>query len=182
MAVTTNRRDTQSQALRKAGVRSKAQSQRSANYVGSRANVSFKEQTDRMLARFTPGDSEVAVLGEFYDSAVYRQTSDSGEKSYENVFGDLDWEVAAQDPSTKRALDEVFGNNDKDPTGSGGEVTQTELREVLGRGTTENVSRSLKERAMELTETQNNNVSARDEDTKGIRGVEDVDAQIEPIA
>ena len=180
--VTTNRRDTQTETLKKAGVRSKAQAQRDANFVGSRAAVTFSEQSNRMLARFTPGDTEVAELGEFYDSGVYRQTEGSEEKTYENIFERLDWEVAAQDPNTKLALDEVFGNNDKDPSGSGGEVTQAELREVLGTGTTEIVSRSLKERSVELTETQNSLTSARDEDTRGIRGVDDVDAPIDPIA
>ena len=135
-----------------------------------------------MVSRFTPTNTDVAVLGEAYQSVRYGVTTTA--KVYEDIYGDTDFsESVVQDPTVRQTLDDVFGNNDNDPTGEAAALSEEEARVTVGRtGSTQVNAASLLEINKGLGRAQAGFLTYRDEDTRGIRGVDDIDAKIEPIA
>lgn len=166
------------------GIKTKNKVRERLNFLGRNSKTTFSAMAVVQAARFTSSNTDVAVLGEAYESGYYKQTVGSLEKTYESVYGDVDYTTpVANDPDNKALLDEIFGNNDNDPTGSVGGLSDSDAQEVIGRsGTTKNNKSSLVERNRELRRTQSGNVAVEDEDTVGVRGSGELDAPIEPIA
>jgi hypothetical protein len=182
--MSNNRPDTLQETFRKRGIKVKADTREPLAFVGEDSKTSFSAMADRLAERFTATDTDVAVLGEAYKSLIYEQQAGSGERTYEDVYGQTDFSKAVLDDPTRRVtLDEVFGNNDNDPTGSAGGLSVDEAAETIGQtGTTRNNQRTIFERHGGLYRAQTNTTTIRDEETAGIRAVNDIDAPIEPIA
>lgn len=174
-------RDTITDTLNKRGVRSKTQSERALNYIGRASRVTFMKQVDNMYAQISPGNLVVVALGQIYERGTYKITG-GDEKTYEEVYEDLDWTVAAADPGVKKALADAVGDNDNDPTGDRASFTQEQLRATLGQNSTVPNKRGTKEKHRTVFEAQTIGVGIPDESADGIRSVEDFDAPIDPIA
>ena len=177
-----NTQDTLTEALVKRGVKSAADSKKRHNFIGARASVTFQEEVQRLGSLFTPTNTTVATLGSIYRHPTYEQASSSAQRTYEAVYGDVDWTKAAQDdPVTKIKLDAVFGNNDSDKSGQG-ELEQERLIAARGRGKTKDNTRELLSLHKGLVRAQSGVGSANDFEASGVRGVEDAGAPIDPIA
>lgn len=172
-----NRRQTQEEFFRRRGIKTRAEAREEQNFVGKQSRSTFSQMQDRMIARFTPGSSNVAVLGEAYSPAYYGR----GERVYEDVYGTTDYsKVVSEDPTRRETLNTVFGGNDNGTTSS---FSEEEARTVLGvGGATSPNSRALIEKHRSMYRNQNNTNGVSDESSRGIRGLEDYDAAIEPIA
>jgi hypothetical protein len=170
--------------FKKRGIKTKADSAEVLNFIGKNARTPFALMVDRMVSRFSPSTTDVATLGEAYDTAYYKTVSGSREKDYESVYGGVDYSVpVTQDSRNKETLDEIFGNNDNDPTGSAGGIGATEAKEIIGlSGTTKFNTRGLKEKHVVMVKAQQGTVSVLDEDSAGVRGPEDKDASIDSIS
>lgn len=182
--MSNNRPDTLRETFRKRGIKVKAGTREQLTFVGESSLTSFARMSARQAAKFIPGDTDVAAIGEAYDSRFYELLAGSAEKTYEDIYGGTDFSQAVlENPEVRTTLDEVFGNNDDDPTGESGGLSATEAAETIGQsGTTKNNDRTLAERHRGLFESQTNTTTTRDEDTRGIRAVEDLGSPIEPIA
>ena len=178
-----NLRDDLQDYFRKRGIRTRRKVKESLNFVGKNGNTTFGQMQVRLASQFVGSNTEVATLGQAYDNLYYERTIGSREKTYEDVYGTVDFTVpVSENPANKEVLDEIFGNNDNDPTGSGA-ISQAGAREVIGREDRTSLNQSsLVERNEALRRAQAGTSGVEDEDTRGIRGVEEPDAPIEPIA
>lgn len=181
--MSNNRPDSIQDYFRKRGVKTQADTREPVSYVGRDAKTPFNTMAIRQATRFVGDDTDVAVLGEAYSSLVYEKGSNK-ERTYESVYGSVDYTVPVQTGATTReVLDEVFGNNDNDPTGDSGGISESGVKaSVSAIGTTQNALRSLLEIHNALYQSQTLTGGERDEDTYGVRGIADVGAPIEPIA
>ena len=68
--------------LKNRGVKTTANSQRPLRFIGSDAQRTFKEVAAELAVLFSEEDSDVATLGEFYETAVYKKGT-TNEKTYE---------------------------------------------------------------------------------------------------
>jgi hypothetical protein len=175
-----NQRDPLAVILRKRGVKSSSNSVRDLQFVGKDANRTFREVAVELAGRFTVNTTDVAQVGEFYKSSIYEKTPGSSERDYEDVFADVDWSVVAEDPLAKQALLDAFGDNANDESGE--KVDVESLRTILGKAKTAPAVNGLNEIQLGLVSAQNGTAPQPDEDTRGIRGVDDVDAPIETMA
>lgn len=181
--MSNNRPDDQQTYFRKRGIKTRLDAKEGTSFVGKSARTPFTEMAQRMLSRFTEEDTDVATLGEAYASGVYEQGTD-GHRTYEDVYGKTDFTVPVQqDLATRDVLDEVFGNNDNDPTGERSGLSEDGVKiTVSTTGTTKNALRNQIEIHRGLYLSQVDSAGIRDEETVGVRGVEDIGAAIEPIA
>lgn len=166
--------------LEKRGVKSSALTDRPLNFIGSTAAVTFDDMAIRMRSLFTLTSTDVANIGDAYDTAFYQKTAGSKDRTYESVFGRTDWTRAAQDPSTLQVLEEAYGNNDNAP--SEPDINPSDLQKIYGVTKTAPNKKTPKELASAAGEAQNNTRQIRDANTRGIRGVADADAPIDPFA
>jgi hypothetical protein len=177
-----NRPDSLQDYFRKRGVKVKSDTREAVVFVGKNANMPFAAMADIQASKFTSVNTDVAELGEAYASLKYVRGT-TGERSYEDVYGKNDYTVAVQqDATSKEILDEVFGSNDEDPKGEIG-ISESGVKASLERtGIVKNALRSLIEKHRGLYEAQTNTAGLPDEESTGVRGVEDIGSPIEPIA
>ena len=166
--------------LEKRGVKSSALAERPLNYIGATATVTFDEMATRMRNLFVGDETAVARIGDAYDSAFYQKTSGSKQRTYEKVYAGFDWTKATEDETTLQILEEAYGNNDNAPSSQ--DVNPDDLRKIYGSTKSTPNTRTPRELAVGATDAQNNMRQQRDSTTKGIRGVADVDAPIDPYA
>jgi hypothetical protein len=166
--------------LTKRGVKSSAQADRPLNFVGAEARITFAGMSERMRSLFTPTNTDVANIGDAYDTGFYQRTAGSKQRTYENVFGDIDWSRAAEDPITLQILEEAYGNNDNAPREPN--IAPDDLQRIYGVTKTAPNKRTTLENSRVARDSQNTNRQRNDADTRGIRGVDEVDAPIEPFA
>jgi hypothetical protein len=166
--------------LEKRGVKSSALADRPLNFIGSTADITFDDMAARLRALFTLTSTDVASIGDAYDTGFYQKIAGSKDRTYESVYGRVDWSRAAQDPSTLQVLEEAFGNNDNAP--SEPDINPSDLQKIYGVAKTAPNKKTPKELATASGEAQNNTRQVRDSSTKGIRGVADIDAPIDPFA
>lgn len=169
--------------FKKRGIKTQRTTEEVLTFVGKNSKTTFAAMAERMVSQFTPTDTDVATLGEAYESGYYRDTPE-GQKTYESLYGEVDFTVpVAQDETNREILDEIFGNNDNDPTGSAGGINEEEAKEIIGRsGTTKLNSSSLGEKHSEMLKAQTGMIGIQDEESAGVRGSEDKDAPIDAIA
>lgn len=146
------------------------------NYLGRNALVTFDGQKQRMAALITPTNLDKAVLGDAYKSYKYKTAT--GALVFEEVFGGNDW-TDRMNPELKRNLEQVFGDRPLSETDTVAVQGPAQLEAVFGP------SKPLLpppgERGRTLRSDQSGDSLPRDEDTEGIRGVDDVEVDIEPI-
>jgi hypothetical protein len=177
-----NTPDTLTEVLKKRGVKASVDSRKKHAFIGSNSNVTFREESQRLASLFTPTNNAVATLGSIYKHPYYERKARSAQRTYEDVYGDVDWTKAAQDdPETKLKLDAAFGNNDSDKAGQG-ELDQERLIAARGQGKTQDNTRDLLSLHKGLVRAQQTLSSSHDEETLGVRGVDDLSAPIDPIA
>lgn len=179
-----NLRDDLQDYFRKRGIRTRRKVKEELNFVGKNGKTSFGQMQTRLAAQFVGNNTEVATLGQAYNNIYYEQTAGSTERAYEAVYGDVDYTVpVAENPTNKEVLDQLFGNNNSDPTGTGTGVSASGAKETIGRGGKTSLNKSsLVEKNEALRRAQAGTAGIEDEDTRGIRGVDEPDAPIEPIA
>lgn len=182
--MSNNIQDDLKTTFKKRGIKTKSTSQEVLNFVGRNSNTTFSTMAARMAARFTPSSTEVAALGEAYDSLYYRKTVGSQEKTYEAVYGGADFTVPVEANAQNRALlDEIFGNNDNDSSGSSGGISEETAKDIIGlSGTTRANMKSLMEKHAGMYDSQRSTLNVLDEDSAGVRGVEDRNVGIDSIA
>lgn len=178
--MTTNRPDDLRRSLLKRGIRTARNNDKDINFIGASGPATFSETAAALASQFTGNSTDVATIGQAYENASYRRAQ-TGEKTYEDVYDDVDWSVGAEDPETRAALTEIFGDVDNTPPAGSG-LTEDQLRTVLGRDVSRFNTPNLKERQRGLVLAQNGINPRRTEDTRGIRGVDEYDAPIHPIA
>lgn len=167
-----------SDELEKQGVKTAAQEEANRSLL-EKAGRWIGESAYNTLAGVTTAkveDPQPASMGEVYNSNEYTagMTSQQG-LAYEPVYGNKVYDETQAD---RDALDEIYGNNDNAPQGS--DISPASLDEVYGTGASASAVRSPEEIAAALAQAQSQDVQA-DEDTKGIRGINDEGASIDPV-
>jgi len=167
-----------------------ARAERVKKYVGEKALESFSKKQESLLQN--PVEAE---LGEVYKTSSY--VSQAGDAAtFEDVYVSNDYtplidraiavdaetaltgeETGFSEKNVKSTLDEVFGNVDTPP---GPDVEPSNLVEVYGTGSKSKSVRTPAEIAAALQDLYGLGVEA-DEDTAGIIGVDDAEAQIDPV-
>lgn len=169
------RPDTITEVLKKRGVKATNNRTKSINYVGKKTGVSFeKVVTEKLL---NPG---VTSLGSAYSRSEYETIPGSRNRDYEPVYGNSDYTNAVKsDPSLRKTLDNLFGSR-LAPEAT--KISEATVTTVLGINKAVPNVPGLGEQRTSLVRSQNGNFVAQDDETVGIRGVEDEDADIEPFA
>lgn len=169
----------ESEKLRLRGVKTRRVNQRVLNFLGKNANTTFATLVgDALLQIGTTPD--FARVGQVFESGIYQRTPGSSERTYEAVYEGSDYTAAlSADPSLQESLDQVFG----DTNVSAAEALLTEATILASVGSRQIVPNeaSLVERQENLIDSQNGTPVARDEDTPGITGVDDVNSPIFPF-
>jgi hypothetical protein len=158
-------------------------------YVGFKAANTFKEIGNNIGEAFGVVDSDAdtgpASIGEVYGQSAYQQQlaeADENDLVYDPAYENKDYAaLLAVDPTTQNALSEVYGDNNSAPEGS--DIDPASLEEVYGTGSSSSARRSPAEIAALLAEAQSQRSTKKqnDEDTSGIRGIADDDAEIDAI-
>ena len=166
--------------LEKRGVKASALADKPLNFIGAAAGITFNEMAARMAQQFTVDSRDIAGIGDAYETGFYQRTAGSKERTYERVYGAFDWTKASEDATTLQILEEAYGNNDnasKKP-----DIDPNNLRRIYGSTKAAPNRLSGRERAAGAADAQNNTRQQRDSTSRGIRGVADIDAPIEPLA
>jgi hypothetical protein len=166
-----------SDELEKQGIKTKAQEEANRSLL-EKAGRWIGESAYNTLSGVTSAkveDPQPSSLGDVYNSNSYTQGQSQQGLSYEPVYGNKVYDETQAD---REALDEIFGNNDNAPQGS--DISPSSLDEVYGTGASASAVRSPEEIAAALAQAQSQDVQS-DEDTKGIRGINDEDASIDPV-
>jgi len=167
------------EVLIKRGIKTTTRDESPFNYVGAASLQTFRGMANRHVTKFTVANNmEVAVLGEAYTGAPYRSGTSSA--NYESVYGNYDWAKAEEDPNLKRVLDESFGNTGRgipDPAAS-----EALLKAAYSNRIPVPNTRGLAEQSQALLNAQAESLGLPDEDTAGIRGVDDDDVALAPTA
>ena len=176
-----NIQQTQLENFRRRGIKTRRSAESSEEFIGRRSGRTFDQVGDDMESRFSSSNTDVAVLGEAYKSGAYGQDG-SRDLYYEAVYGYRDWTAAEGNSVINRALASAFGDNDTDPTSESKDLTGEELQRAIGQGVSKTNIRSAREKLRYLLSVQNNISLPSDEDTDGIRGVDDSEVVLEPLA
>jgi len=163
--------------LEKAGIKTsfedKSFLEKVGNFIGGAAIRTFEA-----AATGEAENPQAVSLGKAYGSdAAYQPTAVSNSLTYENAYGDQNYNsLLGTDPETQATLDEVYGNTDEDS-----ELDPASLSDVYGSGSSSSAARTPEEIAAILAAVQSGAPGTADEDRTGIRGVGDDDAPIDPI-
>lgn len=164
----------------KRGIKSSSQAARPLNFVGATARVTFFGMASRMQGLFTPTNTDVAKIGDAYDNGFYEKTEGNKHRTYESVYENIDWSKAAEDPITLQVLEEAYGNNDNAPMEA--DIAPSDLQKIYGATKTAPNQKTALEFSRATQDAQSSSRQQRDADTRGIRGVAEHDAPIEPFA
>lgn len=171
---------TELENLVKRGVRSKQEQERLLNFIGKDSGKTFRAAYEDAIVQLALGNPDHATLGSVYASAAYQEQG-SLDRDYEDVYGTYDWTSLASDPDVALALSIVFGDRDFSNSLSSDLSAANELVTTRIEKAVPNWSSRL-EQQKSLSFDQAGVERSRDEETIGIRGVEDDDAPIETIA
>ena len=172
--------ETDNDILSKKGVRSRRNEERFLNFIGRNSGRTFKRAVNEAVVQLSAGNPDHASIGDVYASAVYQEPG-SLERDYEDVYGPSDWTLAAEDPEVRDALTIIFGDRDYSNLVSSDVVNAAELLSAKSKEAVPNSSSPL-ERQRAGAAAQGGVNPVRDEEVVGVRGVEEDDAPIDPIA
>jgi hypothetical protein len=170
------------------------------NWIGGSAIATFKG-TASAFTNVQNSQPRQASLGQVYNQSAYQSgltsapgagatgagaqaksgsgsPTGAGAASYEPAYGSQNFApLVEQQPAASASLSEAYGDTDSD---NGTNIAPTTLTSVYGAGSAPSSVRSPAEILAALKAAQNTDLPA-DEDTKGIQGVDDVDATIDPV-
>jgi len=152
-------------------------------HISAEALQSFSQTAQGFVAsaeQLGPGlEAEGAALGASYEQAAY-QAGDALGVDYENAYGEDDYTgMVGREEGASSSLTEAYGDSDAAPEGS--EVDPATFVEVYGSETVTPASPGGVQQTSNAQNAQDNNPEGNIEDVRGIRGVEDEDASIEPV-
>jgi hypothetical protein len=177
-----------------------------AGYVGASSTQTFTNKSRSVESQLEAGQTVELELGQAYDAWPYSDPAEDTPQ-YEEVYGDRDYaEVVAEDAEIGRTLGEAYGDVDNaipvaketfeenvDPYEQPEQAAQTEgfkaasdinpevFSEVYKTGVSSKFTRSAEDILALLNQIQSGTESEPDENTVGIRGVDDADSDIEPV-
>jgi len=151
-------------------------------YVGFAAASTFKNMAERIAGTYEPQPMGGVYSAQYNAQldALYEEkfhTARSADISYDPAYGGRDYtQLVSTDPTAKKALTTTFGDTDAEA-----EASPASIDEVYGKTASKPITPNDYSRQRILDNAQNNRELPADEDTSGIRGVEDNNAPIEPV-